>query len=297
MRIIFAGTPSTALPSLERLHRDHEVIGVFTRPPAPVGRKRVLTPSPVETWAREHGLPVHTPTKLSDEYVATVAEADAVAVVAYGLLVPPELLDLPRYGWINLHYSLLPAYRGAAPVQAAIAAGEQVTGVSVFQIEEGLDTGPVFATAETEIGARETAGELLDRLSDIGAELLSDTLIRVGRGLEATPQAGEASYAPRLRSQDTRLDFRLSAVELDRVIRAYTPIPGAWCEWDGQRVKIGPATVVPDGPKPGRVSVAEDPIVGTGDGALALERIAPPGKGWMNAKDWARGVRSEIVWS
>lgn len=273
------------------------MVAVLTRAPAPVGRKRVLTPSPVHQWATERGIEVHTPDKLTGD-LAELLKADAVAVVAYGLLVPQELLDVPTHGWLNLHYSLLPAYRGAAPVQAAIAAGEQTTGVSIFRIEQGLDTGPVFASRETAIGARETAGELLERLSEEGAELFAETLEKIASGLEPTEQTGEPSHAPRVTSADARLDLTRPAAELDRFIRAYTPAPGAWATWDDQRVKIGPAEITAEAPPPGHVDTSSKrPVLGTGEGGLVLDRIAPPGKGWMNAEDWARGVRSEIVWN
>lgn len=273
------------------------MVAVLTRAPAPVGRKRVLTPSPVHQWATERGIEVHTPDKLTGD-LAELLKVDTVAVVAYGLLVPQELLDVPTHGWLNLHYSLLPAYRGAAPVQAAIAAGEQTTGVSIFRIEQGLDTGPVFASRDTAIGARETAGELLERLSEEGAELFAETLEKIAFGLEPTEQTGEPSYAPRVTSADARLDLTRPAAELDRIIRAYTPAPGAWATWDDQRVKIGPAEITAEAPPPGHVDTSSKrPVLGTGEGGLVLDRIAPPGKGWMNAEDWARGVRSEIVWN
>lgn len=301
MRIIFAGTPATAVPALLRLAEDHQIVGVLTRAPAPVGRKRVLTPSPVETAAREHGWRVLTPTTLRDDEVVqqiTELRPDAVAVVAYGLLIPQNLLNVPVHGWINLHYSLLPQWRGAAPVQYAIAAGQDRTGISTFQIEKGLDTGTIFDTQEVEIGHRETAGELLDRLSVLGADLLARTLQSVALGTaEPVAQVGEVTQAPQLKAVDGKLDLTRPATELDAQIRGFTPAPGTWTTWRGDRVKIGPAVPVDASLAVGEVQIGDSVLLGTGEGALELDMIAPPGKPWMKASDWGRGVRETVVWN
>lgn len=301
MRIIFAGTPVTAVPSLIRLASEHEIAAVLTRAPAPVGRKRVLTPSPVEAAARELGLNVLTPATLKapeiQEEIARL-EPEAVAVVAYGLIIPPALLDVPAHGWINLHFSLLPQWRGAAPVQYAIASGQSTTGIATFQIEAGLDTGPVYDMVEVEIGHRETAGDLLERLSRDGAELLAGTLAGIEAGTAApTPQEGEPSHAPQLTGHDGRLDLNRPARELDAHIRGFTPNPGTWTTWRGDRVKVGPAIPVDVSVPVGEIRVeGGDVLLGTGEGALRLDRIAPPGKPWMSASDWARGLRETVVW-
>lgn len=300
MRIIFAGTPATAVPSLVRLAEEHEVVAVLTRAPAPVGRRHVLTPSPVEAKARELGIDVLTPTTLKDPAVhEQLAELnpEIVAVVAYGLIIPEALLAVPAHGWVNLHYSLLPQWRGAAPVQYAVAAGQRTTGIATFQIEAGLDTGPVYDMAEVEIGHRETAGELLDRLSDMGADLLATTLAAIADGTaRAVPQEGEPTYAPQLKAADGQLELSRTAAELDAQIRGFTPAPGAWTTWHGDRVKIGPAEPVDVDLPVGQISVGEDVLLGTGAGALKLDRIAPPGKPWMRAADWGRGLREAVVW-
>lgn len=301
MRIIFAGTPVTAVPSLERLASEHEVIAVLTRAPAPVGRKRVLTPSPVEQRARELGIDVLTPKSLRDEEIQeSIKELapDAVAVVAYGLLIPPALLDVPTHGWVNLHFSLLPQWRGAAPVQYAVAAGQSETGIATFQIEKGLDTGPVFDVEKVEIGHRETAGDLLERLSVQGADLLSRTMKSIEDGTaNPVPQEGEPTHAPQLRAADGRLDLTRSARELDAQIRGFTPAPGCWTTWNGDRVKVGPAEPVDVDLSVGEILIGDDVLLGTGEGALRLEKIAPPGKPWMDAGDWGRGVRETVVWN
>lgn len=298
MRILFAGTPDVAIPSLERLiDGGHDVAAVLTRPPARARRGHKLISSPVHAFAEEHGIEVFTPTSLRDEDTQrTIAayEAEAVAVVAYGMLIPSALLDVPRHGWINLHFSLLPAWRGAAPVQYAIAAGDDITGASTFRIDEGLDTGPVFGQLTETIGARETAGELLERLSRSGAELLSRTFALLESG-EAKPvaQEGDVSLAPTISVADARVDWSLPALAIDRRIRAYTPAPGAWTELEGVRVKLGPVLPVNDDVslEVGEIQAGKRVLVGTGSTPVELSWVAPAGKKQMNAADWARGAR------
>ncbi len=292
MRILFAGTPETAVPSLNRLVSDgHDVAAVLTRAPARAGRKHQLVQSDIHNTAQKLGLPVLTPHTLKDPAVREqIAElnVEAVAVVAYGLLVPKELLGIP---WINLHFSLLPCWRGAAPVQYAIWHGDDLTGASTFRIEEGLDTGPVYGTLTETIGPNDTSGDLLARLATSGAELLSRTiaLLEAGRAT-AQPQSGEPSYAPMIHPPEAQVEWNHPAVAIDRQIRAHTPDPGPWTTLGGSRVKLGPASLVPEVTDlaPGEL---RDGLVGTGSHALRLGTVAPAGKRAMPAQDWLRGAR------
>lgn len=301
MRLLFAGTPEVALPSLHALREsEHDVVAVLTRPDARRGRGRSLQPSPVGAAAREAGLPVLTPRTLRDPEAAAEIAAlgvDAVAVVAYGNLVPPDLLDVPRYGWINLHFSVLPAWRGAAPVQHAIIAGDDVTGAVTFVIEEGLDTGPVLGTVTETVRPTDTAGDLLGRLAVVGAPLLVATMDRLADGTAvAVPQSADGvSHAPRLEVADARVDWRAPAIAVDRLVRGTTPAPGPWTTApDGRRLKLGPVTGEPTVTDLGagelRVGKREV-LVGTGSTAVRLGDVAPEGRSWMPAADWARGQR------
>lgn len=301
MRLLFAGSPAAAVPSLEALLRSrHEVVAVLTRPDARVGRGRTLQPSPVGAVAREHGLPVLTPRTLRDPAAVeelTALHVEAAPVVAYGVLVPPDLLDVPTHGWINLHFSVLPAWRGAAPVQRAIMAGDEVTGASTFRIEEGLDTGPVFGTLTETIRPRDTSGDLLDRLSVAGAELLVRTLDGIEDGvLQPVPQPYEdVSHAPKLTVEDALVRWSHPAHVVDRRIRGCTPAPGAWTTLpDGQRLGLGPVRPLPGTTdlRPGEVRADKrEVVVGTGAGAVVLGDVTAPGKRPMPAADWARGAR------
>ncbi len=287
-----------ALPSLDRLLDDgHDVAAVLTRAPARSGRKHRLVPSPIHRRAEELGLTVLTPTSLKDcGLQANIAalEPEAVAVVAYGMLVPPELLDVPAHGWINLHFSLLPAWRGAAPVQHAIAAGDDVTGASTFRIDKGLDTGPVFGRLTETVRPTDTAGDLLGRLSVSGAELLSRTfaLLETGRA-HAEPQQGAATRAPSIGVADAEVDWSLPALAIDRRIRAHTPAPGAWTTLDGLRVKLGPVREAAGGASlaPGEILAGATVHVGTGSVPVELSWVMPAGKKQMDAADWIRGAR------
>lgn len=305
MRILFAGTPATAVPSLRRLVADgHELAGVLTRPPARAGRKHVLRPSAIHAEAEALGIPVDTPTTLKDPDVQNrIAEwqPEAVAVVAYGLIVPAPLLDVPEHGWVNLHFSLLPAWRGAAPVQHAIAAGDPVTGACTFRLEKGLDTGPVFSSVAEPIGPSDTAGDLLGRLAEAGADLLAATFrdLQDGRA-QTAPQEGTATYAPTISTSDARIDWRDAAERIDRCSRAHTPAPGPWTELRGARVKLGPLTarpgvadLAPGRIRAGRADGAQEVLVGAGEGAVALSWVAPAGRKPMPAADWLRGARLE----
>jgi len=300
LKLVFAGTPAVALPSLRALLASrHEVAAVVTRPDAPAGRGRRERRSPVARLAAEAGLEVLTPARPREpEFLTRLAAMgpDCCPVVAYGALVPRSALDIPRHGWVNLHFSLLPAWRGAAPVQAAVLHGDEVTGASTFLLEEGLDTGPVYGVVTERVGPRDTAGELLDRLSVSGAELLVRTLDGIEDGiLAARPQPADGvSSAPKVSVDDARVDWTAPAVRVDRLVRACTPAPGAWTEYGADRLKLGPVLPAPDGPAlpPGAVLVEKRRVlVGTGTAPVELGEVQAPGKRAMPAPDWARGAR------
>jgi methionyl-tRNA formyltransferase len=300
VRIVFAGTPDPALPSLQRLidSPQHDVVAVLTRPDAASGRRGRPAPSPVAALALEHDIPVLRPERPNgDEFVAELADLapDCCAVVAYGALLRDGLLAIPRLGWINLHFSLLPAWRGAAPVQAAIAAGDTVTGATTFQIEPSLDSGPVFGVVTETIRPTDTAGDLLGRLSTSGAELLERTLDGVADGtLAAVPQPADGvTVAPKITVDEARVRWDLPAHVVDRRIRAVTPNPGAWTMIGDLRVKLGPVSITEAEPlPPGSIRAGRDGVlVGTASTPVALDQIQPPGKKAMAAADWARGAR------
>ncbi|GAA2370158.1 methionyl-tRNA formyltransferase [Dactylosporangium salmoneum] len=308
MRLVFAGTPSVALPSLDAIAAsEHELVAVVSRPDAPAGRGRQLVPSPVSAWAAERGIPVLTPAKPRDpEFLEQLRalEPDCAPVVAYGALVPRVALDIPRFGWVNLHFSLLPAWRGAAPVQHAVLHGDEITGASVFLLEEGLDTGPVFGTLTEPVGPRDTSGELLERLSHSGAELLVRVLDGIGSGeISAVPQPHEGiTTAPKVTVEDAEVRWADPAFAVDRRIRACTPAPGAWTTFRGERLKLGPvtpltaATVIGGSPtpQPGELVVERNRVlVGTGTVPVVLGQVTAPGKKAMPADAWTRGARVE----
>ncbi|ONH29193.1 methionyl-tRNA formyltransferase [Pseudofrankia asymbiotica] len=309
MRLVFAGTPAVAIPSLRRLVDSprHEVVAVVTRPDRPAGRGRRVARSPVAELADEAGIPVLAPERPRDpeflERLAAIAP-DCAPVVAYGALLPKAALDIPRHGWVNLHFSLLPAYRGAAPVQRAVLAGEDVTGASVFQIEEGLDSGPVFGTLTERVRPRDTSGDLLDRLAVAGAELLAATMDGIEDDvLEPRPQPADGvSLAAKLTVDEVRVDWAVPDYAVDRLVRAATPAPGAWTTFRDHRVKLGP--VRPAGTSgqdvglgralaPGEIAVVGKDTVaaGTGTGPVVLGEVRPEGKSPMPAAAWARGLR------
>ena len=301
MRLVFAGTPEPAAAALERLiASDHEVVAVLTRPDARRGRGRTLHPSPVKALALEHGIEVLTPESLTrDDAIReqlTALAPDAIPVVAYGNLIPADMLDIPAHGWVNLHFSLLPKWRGAAPVQAAIAAGDEVTGATTFRIDEGLDTGDIPDTLETVIGEAETSGELLERLAYAGADLLVETMDAFEAGTaDPTPQPEEGTYAHKINPADARVDWNQPAAVIDRGIRAHTPAPGAWTMRGDDRFKLGPVTPTGEGAlAPGEAAFGKNEVlVGTAGGDVRLGTIQPPGKKMMNAADWARGLNPE----
>jgi methionyl-tRNA formyltransferase len=303
VRLVFAGTPAVAVPTLRALldSARHEVVAVVTRPDRPAGRGRRVAESPVKALAASAGVEVLTPDRPSDaDFVARLRALapDCCPVVAYGALVPRAALDVPLHGWVNLHFSLLPAWRGAAPVQHAILHGDEITGATTFRLEEGLDTGPVFGVVTTEIAARETAGGVLERLSLDGAGLMLATLDGIADGsLVPVPQPADGvSLAPKLTVDDARVDWSTPALRVDRLVRACTPSPGAWTTFRGRRVKLGPVTPVPDEPAlaPGELDVRRDRVlVGTASGPVALGDVAPEGRRPMTAVDWTRGVRPQ----
>ncbi|GAA3783457.1 methionyl-tRNA formyltransferase [Micromonospora maritima] len=300
MRLVFAGTPAVAVPALDAIAASgHELLAVVTRPDAPAGRGRGLVRSPVGAWADAHGVEVLTPARPREpEFLDRLRELapDCVPVVAYGALVPPVALEIPRHGWLNLHFSLLPAWRGAAPVQHAVLHGDELTGASVFELEEGLDTGPVYGTVTDEIRPTDTSGDLLERLAHSGAGLLVAVLDAIGAGTaRAVPQPADGvSLAPKLTVEDARVRWGDPAFAVDRRIRACTPAPGPWTTFRDDRVKLGPVTPLPDGPelKPGELHVEKSGVlVGTATTPVRLGEVRAAGKKAMPAGDWARGAR------
>ena len=299
MRIVFAGTPAVALPSFDALLASpHELVAAITRPDAAAGRGRHEVASPIARRAAEVGVEALKPRRPGDaDFQRRLCELapDVVAVVAYGALVPASALEIPKHGWVNLHFSLLPAWRGAAPVQHAILHGDEITGATTFVLEAGLDTGPVLGLLTEEIGPRDTAGDLLGRLASAGAGLLVATLDGLASGdLRAVPQPADGvSLAPKLAPADARVDWAAPAMRVDRLIRACTPAPGAWTTFRGRRLKLGP--VVPSHADPiaagALVASREGALVGTGTGPVALGSVQPEGKAAMAAADWARGAR------
>ncbi|MET8115874.1 methionyl-tRNA formyltransferase [Streptomyces prasinus] len=301
MKLVFAGTPEVAVPALDALlaSERHEVAAVVTRPDAPAGRGRRLVASPVAERAQEAGIEILRPVKPRDpEFLERLREIapDCCPVVAYGALLPRAALDIPDRGWVNLHFSLLPAWRGAAPVQHAIMAGDEITGASTFLIEEGLDSGPVYGTVTEEIRPTDTSGDLLTRLAFAGAGLLAATMDGIEDGtLKAVPQPADGiTLAPKVSVADARVDWSAPALRVDRLVRGCTPAPGAWTTFRGERLKLVQVTPAPDRTDlvPGRLAAGKNNVyAGTGSHAVELLWVQPQGKKPMRAADWARGVR------
>jgi methionyl-tRNA formyltransferase len=302
VRLVFAGTPEPALPALRQLVDSprHDVVAVLTRPDAASGRRGKPEPSPVAREALDRGIPVLRPSRPnSAEFVAELSELapECCPVVAYGALLGDGLLAVPPHGWINLHFSLLPAWRGAAPVQAAIAAGDAITGATTFEIEPSLDSGPVYGVVTETIRPTDTAGDLLARLAVSGAALLSTTLDGVADGtLTPRPQPADGiSVAPKISVEQARVRWDVPAQVVERRIRAVTPNPGAWTLIGDMRVKLGPVHldgIAPEPLPPGLIHVDRTSVwIGTGSEPVRLGQIQPPGKKLMNAVDWARGAR------
>lgn len=307
MRLVFAGTPLVAVTALRAvLASRHTVEAVVTRPDAPAGRGRRVEPSPVTALARAEGLEVLTPQRPREPWFLDrlrEIDPDCCPVTAYGALLPQAALDIPRHGWVNLHFSVLPAWRGAAPVQHAILHGDDVTGATTFEIVAELDAGPVYGVVTEPVRPADTAGDLLERLAASGAQLLVATLDGIEDGsLRAVPQPGEGvSFAPKLTPADARVDWKLPAHLIDRQVRACTPDPGAWTEFDGARLKLWPflmesspaAGEVPVDLRPGDIDVRRYAVfVGTGSVPVRLGDVQPPGKRRMPAADWARGLHA-----
>ncbi|MFD0145029.1 MULTISPECIES: methionyl-tRNA formyltransferase [unclassified Streptomyces] len=301
MKLVFAGTPEVAVPALDALLASgrHEVAAVVTRPDAPAGRGRRLVASPVAQRAEEAGIEILRPARPRDEaFLARLREIapDCCPVVAYGALLPKVALDIPAHGWVNLHFSLLPAWRGAAPVQHAVMAGDEVTGASTFQIEEGLDSGPVYGVITEDVRPTDTSGDLLTRLAFAGGGLLSATMDGIEDGtLKAVPQPADGiTLAPKIQVEDAHVDWKTPALRVDRVVRGCTPAPGAWTVFRGERLKLIQAALVPDRGElaPGELAAGKNNVyVGTGSHAVELLWVQPQGKKPMRAADWARGVR------
>lgn len=298
MRLVFAGTPDAAVPSLDALLASgHDVAAVITRPDAPAGRGRNLAASPVAARAEAAGVETLKPQSTRDpsflDRLGRLAP-DACPIVAYGALLRPDVLAVPRHGWVNLHFSLLPAWRGAAPVQHAILHGDDVVGASTFQVEEGMDTGPVYGVVTQGVRPSDTSGELLERLAASGADLLVRTLDGIAAGrLEPRAQPAEGvSYAPKLTTDDAHVDWHQPGIHVDRLVRACTPAPGAWTLFREERLKLGPVIPVLEGAvPPGQLRVDGDRVlVGTGTHPVQLGEVQPQGKRRMPAADWARGL-------
>lgn len=309
LRIVFMGSPAFAVPSLEGLlAAGHDVTLVLAQPDRPAGRGRQPTPPPVAAFARERGLPLFQPSSLKPpEAFARVQEAapDVIVVAAYGLILRREVLDLPRLGCVNVHASLLPRHRGAAPISAAILAGDAETGICIMQMEVGLDTGPVFARRSTPVGPQDDTPTLTERLALIGRDLLVETLPRLAAG-KLTPEPQDdalATYAPKIQREDARLDWSLPAVELERRVRAYRGWPDAFTTWQGKGLKVLAAHVGAHAetgePSPGRVVLASEggqqrPAMVTGDGLLVLDTVMLEGKRPADGADFVRGYRAFV---
>ncbi|MFJ4471189.1 methionyl-tRNA formyltransferase [Streptomyces sp. NPDC089424] len=301
MKLVFAGTPEVAVPALDALLDSgrHEVVAVVTRPDAPAGRGRRLVASPVAQRAEEAGIEVLKPARPREpEFLERLREIgpDCCPVVAYGALLPRVALDIPAHGWVNLHFSLLPAWRGAAPVQHSLMSGDEITGASTFLIEEGLDSGPVYGTVTETIRPTDTSGDLLTRLAFAGAGLLAATMDGIADGtLKAVPQPADGvTLAPKISVDDARVDWAAPALRVDRVVRGCTPAPGAWTTFRGERLKLVQVSPVPDRTDlaPGQLSVGKNDVyAGTGSHAVELLWVQAQGKKPMRAADWARGVR------
>lgn len=297
MKIVFMGTPDFAVPCLQRILDDgHEVLAVYSQPDKPVGRHATLTPPPVKVLAEQHGLPVFQPTKLRDGVEAARLSAmvpDCIVAVAYGRILPPDILNIPPLGCVNIHGSLLPKYRGAAPIQWSVINGDKVTGVTAMQMDVGMDTGDILGTIETAIGENETAGELFDRLAPMGAELLSVTLKTLADGTATrTPQnEAEATVAPMLEKAMGKLDFTRPAQALHDQVRGMSPWPGCHCTFSGKTLKLHETRVAEGRGEPGELISLSPVTVACGEGALQLVTVQPEGKPRMAADAWLRGAR------
>jgi methionyl-tRNA formyltransferase len=293
MRIGVAATPDVAIPTLDwLLHSAHEISLIITQPDRPAGRGRLLKQSVVADWADDHHIQVAKPDN-PQELIGKIEDLDLVLTIGYGVLLPENILALPKCGFLNLHFSLLPAYRGAAPVQRALQNGETMTGVSVFQLDKGMDTGPIFSQESIEIDTSWRSYELFDHLSKLGPKAVEHALVMIAAGSISQEQIGVASIAPKISRAEAKIDFRKSSIQIANEIRAFTYEPGSWTMWKGEPFKIC-ATAVAESLSgtPGQVSVMDNSVfVSTGAGALEILRVIPSGKREMDAIDWARGAR------
>ena len=293
MRIGVAATPDVAIPTLNwLLQSDHEIALIITQPDRPAGRGQVLQQTLVADWAQGHQITLIKP-ESSQELLGTIEDLDLVLTIGYGVLLPESILSLPKHGFLNLHFSLLPAYRGAAPAQRALQNGELVTGVTVFQLDKGMDTGPIFAQQSINIDPSWRSFELLQHLSHLGPDVVQKSFDMIQNGESSKNQEGLATNAPKISKSEAKIDFTQDSVKIANAIRAFTYEPGAWTLWKGESFKIC-ATKVSNGPsgKPGQISVIDKSVVvATGSGTLELLRVIPSGKKEMDAIDWVRGAR------
>ncbi len=300
MRIVFMGTPEFSVTVLQAIHAaGHEIVAVYSQPPRKAGRGKKLRPSPVQAMAEKLGLAIFTPLNFKDESDRSAFrdhDADVAVVVAYGLILPQEILDMPAKGCLNIHASLLPRWRGAAPIQRAIMAGDSESGVCIMQMEAGLDTGPVIRCQSTPISAEDTAASLHDRLAELGSRLIVSVL--ADGEFSAKPQSElGVTYAKKIDKSEARIDWMRTAAEVDRQIRGLSPFPGAWCEMRGERVKILSSALSSGQGQPGEV-LDEALGVACGQGAVRLVRLQRAGKGAMMADEFLRGqaaLRGEVI--
>jgi methionyl-tRNA formyltransferase len=293
VRIGVAATPGVAIPTLNwLLHSEHEVALIITQPDRPAGRGRNLQQSIVAEWAALHQIQVLKPEN-PKELIGKIEDLDLVLTIGYGVLLPQSILDLPKKGFLNLHFSLLPAYRGAAPAQRALHSGEIVTGVTVFQLDKGMDTGPIFAQESIAIESSWRSFELLQHLANLGPEVVKRAFQMIDNGIQARDQVGVSSFAPKIDKAEAKIDFTNDAIYISNCIRAFTYEPGAWTLWKGEPFKICAAgSISTHIGIPGEVSVSDNSVfVSTGSGLLQLLRVIPAGKKEMDAIDWARGAR------
>ena len=293
MRIGVAATPDVAIPTLNwLLESDHEIALIITQPDRPAGRGQLLQQTVVADWAQGHQITLIKP-ESSHELLGTIEDLDLVLTIGYGVLLPESILSLPKHGFLNLHFSLLPAYRGAAPAQRALQNGDLVTGVTVFQLDKGMDTGPIFAQQSINIDPSWRSFELLQHLSHLGPDVVQKSFDMIQNGESSKNQEGLATNAPKISKSEAKIDFTQDSVMIANAIRAFTYEPGAWTLWKGESFKIC-ATKVSNGPsgKPGQISVIDKSVVvATGSGTLELLRVIPSGKKEMDAIDWVRGAR------
>ncbi|WP_298634838.1 methionyl-tRNA formyltransferase [uncultured Mobiluncus sp.] len=306
MRIVFAGSPQAALPVLTYLEQSaHDLVAVLSRPDAPSGRGRKLAQSPVSSYAAQHDLMLYQPTTLKNNTEAATflrdLQPDLGVIVAYGAILPADILEIPKFGWINIHFSLLPRWRGAAPVQRALQAGDTHTGVTVFQLEPALDTGPIYATCSYVVPESATAGDVLLELAELSVRPLEQALSMIEQGVAPEPQADTGiTYAPPLHPSEGEIDWSAPGDTIANHIRGFTPSPGAWTMWQKSRMKLGvlesnPPVTMPIPPlEPGQIFTTRHEVwVGTGSAPVCLGNVAPAGKKPMPAEAWARGAHLE----